>query len=366
MIIPKTLPENLIVGYANWGQCDEKIIEIVKDGVNVLMWFSINLEVNSDGNPHISVLPDLKCVTKIANQLKELNLPTIHMISIGGWNAPHPDTSIPTQEMYDEFVRWNEVEVKSHGFDGFDGFDWDIEGHDDITHKQNTMTVECIHFMGLFSQLGKKDGFLVSMAPMESYLDVTTSAFDCILNHEYEEWINIQPDFKYHGHNTYAPLLSNKYGKTIVDGKLVDTFDFIFLQFYESYSHALYNITKEESKRQSPTQYFLTFVQKITSGWMVQFENEPNIQISNQVISVPKSKLILGFANGWAYNHHKSLFLQPEQIKQVYTALDDAGIRPRGCGFWNIKDEGQNKVYLAKGFNSFLNTRSTSPKSKEL
>ena len=44
------------------------------------------------------------------------------------FSAPHPDTSIPTQEMYDEFVRWNEVEVKSHGFDGFDGFDWDIEG----------------------------------------------------------------------------------------------------------------------------------------------------------------------------------------------------------------------------------------------
>ena len=229
-----------------------------------------------------------------------------------------------------------------------------LTGHDDINHKQNTMTVECINFMGLFSQLGKKDGYIVSMAPMESYLDFTTSTFDCILRHEYTEWIDLQPNFKYHGHNTYAPLLSDKYRQTYVDGKWVDTFDFIFLQFYESYSHALYQITKQQL---SPNEYFLEFVNKITSGWIVNFENEPRIQLSNQLIHIPKSKLVLGFANGWAYNSDKSLFLHPDQIKEVYGVLEDAGLRPRGCGFWNIKDEGLNDVYLARGFNSFLNTR---------
>merc|ERR1711862_738679 len=177
------------------------------------------------------------------------------------------------------------------------------------------------------------------------------------LTHEYEEWKDIKPNFKYHGHNTYAPLLSDKYRQTFIDGKgWVDTFDFIFLQFYESYSHVLYNLTINQ--QQNPNQYFLSIVQRLTNnGWMVQFENEPNIQLRNQVISVPKSKFVLGFANGWAKNSEKSLFLKPEQISEIYSVLDDAGLRPRGCGFWNMKDEGLDGVYFARGLNSFLHTR---------
>lgn len=37
------LPEKLIVGYANWNQCDDLIVRAVEQGVNVVMWFSINL-----------------------------------------------------------------------------------------------------------------------------------------------------------------------------------------------------------------------------------------------------------------------------------------------------------------------------------
>ena len=38
-----TLPSNLIVGYAGWGECDEKIVKAAQDGVNVVIWFAINL-----------------------------------------------------------------------------------------------------------------------------------------------------------------------------------------------------------------------------------------------------------------------------------------------------------------------------------
>jgi hypothetical protein len=74
----------------------------------------------------------------------------------------------------------------------------------------------------------------------------------------------LQPNFKYHGHNTYAYLLA-KYGKTktarpsvdtgadtgtsktavTASGTVevevdVDTFDFVTVQLYEGYSHAEY------------------------------------------------------------------------------------------------------------------------------
>ncbi len=115
------LPDNLIVGYASWGECDEKIVTAVQDGVNVLIWFAINLSVNpGTGEPIVTGGPDLTCVKDIKTRLVEMNLPTVHLISIGGWNSPHPETSNSAENIYMSWVQWN---------DGlFDGFDWDIEG----------------------------------------------------------------------------------------------------------------------------------------------------------------------------------------------------------------------------------------------
>ena len=67
--------------------------------------------------------------------------------------------------------------------------------------------------MGRLSQLAKSAGYLVAMAPAESYLDPTTHLFDLTLTHTYPEWEALQPDFRYHGHNTYAYLLA-RYGTT--------------------------------------------------------------------------------------------------------------------------------------------------------
>ena len=46
------LPDGpLIVGYANWGECDYKIVEAAEGGVNVIVWFSIQLQKNGS-NPY--------------------------------------------------------------------------------------------------------------------------------------------------------------------------------------------------------------------------------------------------------------------------------------------------------------------------
>jgi hypothetical protein len=182
------LPEKIIVGYANWNQCDESILEAVKNGVNVIIWFAINLSTDSTtGKPLITNGPNWYDVAIMRNEIQELNLNTIHLISIGGWNSPHPDTTNNVIDVYNEFNRWNRqvISNKELNFNGFDGFDWDIEGNDDMNSKYNTFSVDCINLMGEFSQLAKKDGYIVAMAPAESYLDPTTSEFDRKLSHLY-------------------------------------------------------------------------------------------------------------------------------------------------------------------------------------
>ena len=103
-------------------------------------------------------------------------------MSIGGWNSPHPDTSFSAETMFDTLDKWNgqcaTVAGIDYGSGGlFDGFDWDVEGNDDFDSPYNTFTKECIETMGLLSQLLKKEGYVVAMAPAESYLDPTTSEF---------------------------------------------------------------------------------------------------------------------------------------------------------------------------------------------
>ena len=81
-------------------------------------------------------------------------------------------------------------------------------GNDDVESVYNTFTWPCLDLMGHFSVLAKRAGYIVAMAPAESYLDPTTSQFDRSLSHLYPEWSDLQPNFRYHGHNTYAYLLA--------------------------------------------------------------------------------------------------------------------------------------------------------------
>ena len=142
--------------------------------------------------------------------------------------------------------------------------------------------------MGKFSQLLKKDGYIVSMAPAESYLDSSTDEFSLSLLYNYPEWEKKCPDFNYHGRNAYAYLLA-KYS--------VDTFDFISVQLYEGYSHTLF---KYKKNKQNLGIILYDLINSFIEGFVVDFSKEENSGMGKEIIKIPKEKIVIGLANGWA------------------------------------------------------------------
>ena len=71
------------------------------------------------------------CVAQVAKRLRQRGLETTHLLSIGGWDAPHPpDSRIDGTEWAESWIKWNanEVALPSLDFAGYDGVDWDLEG----------------------------------------------------------------------------------------------------------------------------------------------------------------------------------------------------------------------------------------------
>ena len=235
------LPRKLKIGYASWHECDEKIFESVQNGLNVVIWFSIDMAKNSDGTkPEFARGPDYNEVAKMIKRFKDNNYEVINLISIGGWNSPHVNTDFSAEEYFEEWIEFNKrISQPELDFYGFDGIDWDIEGNDDFSSSINHFTFPELDLMGKFSQIMKKEGYIVSMAPSESYLDPTTDEFSLSLLFNHPEWEKEVPEFNYHGRNAYAYLLA-KYS--------VDTFDFISIQLYEGYSHSLFKYKRENNK----------------------------------------------------------------------------------------------------------------------
>ena len=348
--IPARLPKVCIIGYANWNQCDEKIVQAVKDGLNVVIWFSVNLIRDPQtGRPMVQGGPDMDCVADRIHEIRSLpnGKNVVHLLSIGGWNSPHPDTTNPPEVVFDELHRWNlqEAARPEKQFFGFDGFDWDIEGNDTPSSPFNHFSAECLDSMGVIAQCAKRQGYLFAMAPAESYLDPHTSLFDRSLKHSYPEWTELQPDFKYHGRNAYAYILA-KYGKVLLDAEgeqgevlenVSDTFDFVVIQLYEGYSHAEYNLTVMGN---NPAVYVRDLVTKFRDGWMVPFSTDPALNFPDQIVTLDPERLVIGIANGWA-GDGKFLFISPDSLKSIYAELKRAELKIRGFAFWNILDEGK-------------------------
>lgn len=364
------LPEKLIVGYAGYPRCNEKLIQSAKNGVNVMIWFAIDLLHNyTTGQPYINGGPDPDCVYETAKMLKELQLETIHLISIGGWGAPHPDTSSTAEQYFAEWKRWNNEVIRKSDFSGYDGIDWDIEGTDVVSNERNEFKVTTLELMGRLSQLFKQDGYIVSMAPAESYMDPTSSLFDGSLRHTYSEWDYIVPEFTYRGHNPYSYLISRYattavgYNENNVEIK-VATFDFVTIQLYETYSHCLYNTS---ILGQPASEYLRNIVQKFETGWYVDFSSAPEFSWTSRMVQVPPTKLVIGLANGWA-NSSKVLLLNSSEVALGYRYLNEMGLAPKGFGFWNIYQEGQiissgEEMWLAKDMDNILHIRTPSENS---
>lgn len=340
-----TLPQKLKIGYANWGECDEKIFEAVQNGLNVIIWFSVDL-TSKDGRPYISRGPDYASVAKMINRFKDNNYHVVNLLSIGGWNSPHPDTTHSAQEYFSEWENFNKrISNPSLSFYGFDGFDWDIEGNDDFTSPANHFTVKELDLMGELSVLAKQKGYLVAMAPAESYLDVTTSEFSLSLMHNHKEWEKEVPNFTYHGRNAYAYLIG-KYG--------IENFDFVSVQLYEGYTHTLY---RYERKKEKFGDILKEMVTRLEEGYEVDFSGVDS-EMGKKVIAVPREKIVVGLANAWATKQF--LFVKEEDIIDGYEELKKGQKECKGFMFWDIADEGkvhegeEKSFYMAKVLNKIF------------
>ena len=110
------------------------------------------------------------CVADVAAQIEAKGLSVVHLVSIGGWNSPHPSTAFTGAEWWAFWHDWNtEVVARpERGWPGFAGFDWDIEGNDDLESPSNHFTVATLRLMGEMSVLAKAAGQIVAMAPAQA------------------------------------------------------------------------------------------------------------------------------------------------------------------------------------------------------
>lgn len=368
---PRVLPSGpIIAGYATrcssaaTGDGDANVLQAARSGVNVVIWFASNLATTGgpDARPRVETGLDFDCIARTALTLRREQLQTTHMISIGGWDAPHPNTTWTGADWWNAWAAWNAAVVArpALGFAGFDGIDWDLEGNDKIDSPWNTFSVACMELVGTMSQHAKAAGYLVSLVPPESYLDVTTAAYDLSLTHTYPDgW---QPAFTYHGHNVYALFLA-QYGNSTsaATGGTVPTFDFVDVQLYESWAHADYQTTQ---RGVDPADYLVEWATAVQKGWVVEFAGAAPHGTPTQLVRVPAQQLVVGFSRGMG--NGKSVFFWPRDIGRAFERLDASGMRPRGVMFWNIEAEGggvngtSTACALAPAFNDFMNVRNVS------
>ena len=189
-----------MVAYQSWSECDDNLYTAVENGVNVVIWFAVNLVADSEtGKATLSGGPNRTCVEEKQAKLDSNGYgDVVHLISVGGWDAAHPDTSFSAEQYFEAF------EAFSDGL--YAGLDWDLEGNDNESSPNNFFTADCINLIGDLSTLLHDAGYVVSMAPPESYFDMQTSEFSKYVNLTYPEdvWPDVDPQFQYHGRNSYV------------------------------------------------------------------------------------------------------------------------------------------------------------------
>ena len=304
------LPSKILLGYLS---CNPSTLEeSLSAGLNVIVWSFIQLSP-------LQLTFDTKC---LYDAQKIISRDVVQLISIGGWNAPHLGSE-RAQILYDQFKLFNQNLIKD-GFRGFDGLDWDLEGNDNPSSPLNHFSLDTLDRMGEISRLAKRDGFIVTMAPAESYFDVTESVFDLDLDHSSTEY----PDFKYKGRNCYA-YLYEKYRETVTSTGVVDTFDLVMMQFYEKFSHMLYNTTV---LKQDPSTYLKNMIERYVNGYTL---NLPDL--GERLVSIPREKFVVGLANGWATNTNNFLRISEDDIKNAWGKS-----KFRGFGVWSLMNENEN------------------------
>lgn len=339
--IIRPLPSKVIVGYSHL--CDDgKAKTAIRDGVNVLIWSFMEI-VESRGVTGGNM--DIDCIQKLIIDMDAEGYDdTVHLVSFGGWDGAHFEhTKYTSAEEW--FGTW-----KHDVGNIFHGIDWDFEGNDDLGSPNNEFLLETLDRMGEICKLAKQEGYIVSMAPPQSYLDIDTSRFSRFVNltDPDRQW---HSDFHYFGANVYAHTLA-KYG---------DYVDLVQVQFYESYARAAMEVF---DNKHSPERYLSLYNLHLVVGknesFFVDFESDPSVGLPSQDVGLPRSKLVWGFGNGWVDTpNDKNIYFPPESIAKAYHGLKDLNIEPRGFMFWCIGEEGRNGVYYARDLNKVLNIRPT-------
>ena len=357
----RSLPERVLIGYGN---NLEHVRRAVRGGVNVVIWAFMDIVSCDDDesqdvwvetdrrrteqcHARLETNLDIEGIRQLITDLDEEGYDdTIHLVSSGGWNGPHLDPKLSSLEWYLAF--------KELIGDVFHGIDWDLEGHDNLDSPTNVFSVECLEKVGAISQMAKADGYLIGMAPPQSYLDVEGDG-------RFSRFVNLTDpdrtwhgDFHYFGANVYAYLLAN-HGRWI---------DFVSIQFYESYSRAAMSVFDggETGQPQSPAEYLQNFVNHAKNGsfvYEVMFDTDPDVEMTTRNVTLPLSKTVLGFANGWADNDNdKTLYISPEQVQIAWSFWKANGRRlPRGFMFWTIEEEGSNGVNFSQSLSQILQNR---------
>ena len=324
------LPPKVLAGYSNQAS-PAAILNSVHDGVNVVIWSFIEL-TKSDGAPVVSDDPvqggpKPEDVRGVLTGLRDARRPPVaHLVSIGGWGAPHPATfGVTGAQWWKKWRAWNEEfagRVNVSGWEGFDGVDLDVEGADEGGSPMNKFPAQLITLAGTFAEAAKADGFISTMVPPQSYLDCGSTAYECCSVEHSPSW----ESFPYHGQNTYAPLLA-KYG---------DAFDLVIIQLYEGWARANYEIRNQST---NPTTYLTQFSRDCTSGWRIDFDGHFGLGL--QTVHVEPSKLVIGLANGWTKNlsnPNKMLYIDGDDAGRAWQQL--GGLKGlRGFGYWDIADD---------------------------
>jgi hypothetical protein len=108
----------------------------------------------------------------------------------------------------------------------------------------------------------------------------------------------------------------------------------------------------------APAAYLQFYVNKLVKNgqvFQVNFDKDPTLNYPSQKVSLPLSKLIFGFANGWAMGWgEKTMFFKPKDIDAAYQNLAKAGTPPHGFMYWVIGEDGKNGVYYTAALNKIL------------
>eukprot|EP00980_Cylindrotheca_fusiformis_P030937 scaffold25659_cov132-Cylindrotheca_fusiformis.AAC.1 len=120
--------------------------------------------------------------------------------------------------------------------------------------------------------------------------------------------------------------------------------------------------------KEAPESYLESYIRNLqdnASSWFVEFEDDPHLKYSSRQVVLPLSKLVFGFANGWAFtSDDKVVYFEPKHIQLAYNKLEKANALPRGFMFWVIGEEGSNGIHYAHDLGGILRPRTLGSNSK--